>query len=131
VSTVEASRFEEGTAYATFDRHTFGDMQPYAYKTTDYGKSWTALPAQESGARGFAHVIKEDSVDPNLLFLGTEFGLWISVDGGQHWAQYKGSNFPAVPVDDIAVQARESDLVLATHGPRHVDHRRHFTAARF
>ncbi|MFZ1138380.1 MAG: glycosyl hydrolase [Candidatus Sulfotelmatobacter sp.] len=116
VSTVEASRFDEGTAYATFDRHTFGDMKTYAYKTTDYGKTWTALPAQESGTRGFAHVIKEDSVNPNLLFLGTEFGLWISVDGGQHWAQYKGSNFPAVPVDDIAVQARESDLVLATHG---------------
>jgi photosystem II stability/assembly factor-like uncharacterized protein len=116
VSTVEASRFEEGTAYATFDRHTFGDMKTYAYKTTDHGKTWTALPAQQSGARGFAHVIKEDSVNPDLLFLGTEFGLWISVDGGQHWAQYKGSNFPSVAVDDIAVQARESDLVLATHG---------------
>jgi hypothetical protein len=51
-----------------------------------------------------------------VLFLGTEFGLWISVDGGQRWAQYKGTNFPAVPVDDIALQARESDLVLATHG---------------
>ena len=116
VSTIEASRFDEATAYATFDRHTFGDMKPYAYKTTDYGKTWTALPAQESGARGYAHMIKEDSVDPNLLFLGTEFGLWISVDGGQHWAQYKGSNFPAVAVRDIVVQARESDLVLATHG---------------
>ncbi len=116
VSTIEASRYDEATAYATFDRHTFGDMKPYAYKTTDYGKTWTALPAQESGARGYAHVIKEDSQDPNLLFLGTEFGLWISVDGGQHWAQYKGSNFPAVAVRDIAVQARESDLVLATHG---------------
>ncbi len=116
VSTVEASRFDEATAYATFDRHNFGDMMPYAYKTNDYGKTWTALPVQESGARGYAHVIKEDSVDPNLLFLGTEFGLWISVDGGQHWAQYKGSNFPAVAVRDMVVQARESDLVLATHG---------------
>src|SRR6266700_4051393 len=116
VSTVEASRYDEATAYATFDRHTFGDMKPYAYKTTDYGKTWTGLPAQASGARGYAHVIKEDSVDANLLFLGTEFGLWISVDGGQHWAQYKGTNFPSVAVDDMAVQARESDLVLATHG---------------
>ncbi len=116
VSTVEASRFDEGTAYATFDRHTFGDMMPYAYKTTDYGKTWTALPLQEGGVRGYAHVIKEDSVKPNLLFVGTEFGLWISVDGGQHWAQYKGSNFPAAAVRDIVVQARESDLVLATHG---------------
>ena len=116
VSTVEASRFDEGTAYVTFDRHTFGDMKPYVYKSTDYGQAWTALPAQESGVRGFAHVIKEDTVNPNVLFLGTEFGLWISVDGGQRWAQYKGTDFPAVPVDDIAVQARESDLVLATHG---------------
>ncbi len=116
VSTVEASRYAEATAYATFDRHTFGDMKPYAYKTTDYGQTWTAFPLEGSGVRGFAHVIKEDTVNPNLLFLGTEFGLWISADGGEHWAQYKGSNFPAVAVDDIAVQARESDLVLATHG---------------
>ncbi len=116
VSTVEASRFEEGTAYATFDRHTFGDMKPYAYKTSDYGKTWSALSLQESGVRGYAHVIKEDTVNPNLLFVGTEFGLWISVDGGHHWAQYKGSNFPAAAVRDIVVHAREGDLVLATHG---------------
>src|SRR5579864_5677911 len=116
VSTVKAGLFNEGTAYATFDRHTFGDLKPYAYKTTDYGATWTALGIQESGARGYAHTIAEDTVDPNLLFLGTEFGLWISVDGGQHWAQYKGSNFPSVAVRDIVVQARESDLVLATHG---------------
>ncbi len=116
VSTVEASRFDEATAYATFDRHNFGDLKPYAYKTSDYGKTWTALPLEQSSVRGYAHVIKEDTVNPNLLFVGTEFGLWISVDGGQHWAQYKGSNFPAAAVRDIAVQARESDLVLATHG---------------
>jgi photosystem II stability/assembly factor-like uncharacterized protein len=116
VTTIAASRFDEATAYATFDRHTFGDMKPYVYKTTDYGQTWTALPAQESGVRGFAHVIKEDTVNRNVLFLGTEFGLWISVDGGQRWAQYKGTDFPAVPVDDIVMQARESDLVLATHG---------------
>ena len=116
VSTIEASRFDEATAYGTFDRHTFGDMKPYAYKTTDYGKTWSVLPLAESGVRGYAHVIKEDTVNPNLLFVGTEFGLWISVDGGQHWAQYKGSNFPAAAVRDIVVHPRESDLVLATHG---------------
>jgi photosystem II stability/assembly factor-like uncharacterized protein len=116
VSTVTASRFDEGTAYVTFDRHNFGDMKPYAYKTTDFGQTWSALPVQESGARGYAHVIAEDSKNPNLLFLGTEFGLWISVDGGDRWAQYRGSNFPAVAVRDIVVQARENDLVLATHG---------------
>src|SRR5881296_1299581 len=116
VSTIEASRFDEGTAYATFDRHTFGDMNPYAYKTTDYGKTWTALPVQPGGVRGYAHVIKEDTVNPSLLFVGTEFGLWISNDGGRRWAQYKGSNFPAAAVRDIVVHAREGDLVLATHG---------------
>ncbi len=116
VSTVAASRFDEGTAYATFDRHTFGDIKPYAYKTADYGKTWTALPVQKNGVRGYVHVITEDTVDPNLLFLGTEFGLWISTDGGQRWGQYKGSDFPDVAVRDIVVHPRESDLVLATHG---------------
>jgi len=116
VSTVAASRFDEGTAYATFDRHTFGDIKPYAYKTADYGKTWTALPVQKNGVRGYAHVITEDTVDPNLLFLGTEFGLWISTDGGQRWGQYKGSDFPDVAVRDIVVHPRESDLLLATHG---------------
>jgi hypothetical protein len=91
-------------------------MKPYLYKTTDFGQSWTALPVQDNGIRGYAHVIKEDNVNPNLLFLGTEFGLWVSVDGGQRWAQYKGSNFPAVAVRDIVVHPRTSDLILATHG---------------
>jgi photosystem II stability/assembly factor-like uncharacterized protein len=116
VSTVAASRFDEATAYVTFDRHTFGDMKPYAYKTTDYGKTWTSLNLQESGVRGYAHVITEDTADPRLLFLGTELGLWMSYDGGQHWAQYRATNFPAVAVRDIVLQPRESDLVLATHG---------------
>jgi photosystem II stability/assembly factor-like uncharacterized protein len=116
VTTIEASRFDEATAYATFDRHTFGDMKPYVYKTTDYGKTWTSLIPADSEVRGYAHVIKEDTVKPNVLFLGTEFGLFISVDGGQKWAQYKGSDFPSVPVDDLVIQPREGDLVLATHG---------------
>ena len=66
--------------------------------------------------RGYVHVIREDTQDRDLLFLGTELGLWISVDGGQHWAQYKGASFPAVAVRDLFVHPRESDLVLATHG---------------
>jgi hypothetical protein len=66
--------------------------------------------------RGYAHVIKEDTVSPNLLFAGTEFGLWISLDGGKQWAQYKGGDFPNVAVRDLVVHPRESDLVIATHG---------------
>ena len=116
VSWVEASVHDSGAAYAVFDRHTFGDMNPYAFKTTDYGMTWIPVIAADSGVRGYAHVIKEDTVSPNLLFLGTEFGLWVSLDGGKHWAQYKGHNLPNVAVRDIVVQPRDSDLVVATHG---------------
>ena len=116
VSWVEASVHDAAAAYATFDRHTFGDMAPYAYKTTDYGKTWSAVIGADSEVRGYAHVIKEDRVSPNILYLGTEFGLWITLDGGKHWAQYKGHNFPCVAVRDIVVHPRENDLVIATHG---------------
>src|SRR5580693_731265 len=116
VAWVEASRFAEGTAYAAFDRHSFGDMTPHVFRTTDFGATWTSIVTPESGVKGFAHVIKEDTVSPRLLFLGTEFGLWISLDGGQQWAQYKGGDFPNVPVRDLVVHPRESDLILATHG---------------
>jgi hypothetical protein len=116
VSWVEASRFDPATAYAAFDRHTFGDMDPHVYKTTDSGKTWSSIVAKDSGVRGFAHVVKEDTESPNLLFVGTEFGLWVSLDGGKQWAQYKGNEFPDVPVRDIAVQPRESSLIVATHG---------------
>ena len=114
VSWVEASRFEEGTAYVTLDRHMYGDMQPHLFKTADFGESWQSLDLE--GVRGYAHVIKEDTSDPKLLFLGTEFGLYVSIDGGGHWAEYKGSNFPAVAVRDLVIEPRSSDLVLATHG---------------
>jgi len=116
VSWVEASRYDAATAYAAFDRHTFGDLETYVYKTVDYGKTWTPIVKGGSGVRGYAHVIKEDTVNSNLLFLGTEFGLWISPDGGRQWARYTGHDFPMVPVRDVVVQPRESDLVIATHG---------------
>ena len=116
VSWVEASRFDESVVYAAFDRHSFGDMQPWVYRSKDYGKSWMRIVAPSQGVRGYAHVIREDTVKPELLFLGTEFGLWVSIDGGTQWAQYKGGNFPDVAVRDLVVQPRTSDLVLATHG---------------
>ncbi|HUJ60743.1 MAG TPA: hypothetical protein VLX92_19710 [Kofleriaceae bacterium] len=116
VSWVEASRFDAATAYAAFDRHMAGDMNPWVYVTRDFGKTWTRIVTPDKGVRGYAHVIKEDAVKPNILFVGTELGLWISVDGGAKWAHFEGSNFPAVAVRDIAVQPRDGDLVLATHG---------------
>src|SRR5213593_4249589 len=116
VSYVDAGHFDPGTVYATFDLHTFGDMRPYAYKSTDYGKTWTSLVRQGSPVRGYAHVIRQDLVNPDLLFLGTEFGLWISLDGGTQWSRYKGGDFPSVAVRDLAIQPRDNDLVIATHG---------------
>src|SRR4029079_9379942 len=101
VSYLDASSHDEGTVFATFDLHTFGDLRPYAYKTTDFGKTWTSLVAADAPVRGYAHVLRQDLANPDLPFLGTEFGLWISLDGGKQWAQYKGRDFPNVAVRDI------------------------------
>jgi photosystem II stability/assembly factor-like uncharacterized protein len=105
--------FEKGTAYATFDGHRNDDLTPYIFKTTDYGASWVSLATDEIGS--YCHRIVEDLVDPDLLFLGTEFGLYVSIDGGRGWAQFK-NNLPDVPVMDMVIHPREHDLVLGTHG---------------
>lgn len=116
VSWVEASRHDEATAFVTIDRHTDGDMQPHAFVTRDYGRSWTRVAGAAQGIRGYAHVIRQDPVDADLLYLGTEFGLWISIDGGANWAEFKGGDFPSVAVRDVQIQEREHDLVIGTHG---------------
>jgi len=113
VSTIEAGHFDPAVAYATFDGHATGDMKTYVYRTQDYGATWTSLSTAELS--GYAHVVREDLVNPHLLFLGTEFGLFISIDGGAHWAQFKG-DLPNVAVRDAVIHPRESDLILATHG---------------
>jgi photosystem II stability/assembly factor-like uncharacterized protein len=118
ISWVEASRFNPGVAYVTDDRHQYGDFNPYLYRTADYGRTWQRLAGPETpGVRGYAHVIKEDRANPNILFMGTEFGLFVSLNAGQSWAQFKPNNFPdGVAVRDIALQPQKDDLVLATHG---------------
>ena len=116
VSWIEASPYDPAVAYAAFDRHTQGDFAPYIYRTADFGRTWTRIARPEQGMRGQAWVIKEDPEKPGLLYAGTEFGLWISPDGGRRWAQFKGGDLPDVPVHDLAFQKRDHDLVLATHG---------------
>jgi photosystem II stability/assembly factor-like uncharacterized protein len=116
VSYVDAGHFDEGTAYATFDRHTFGDLRPFGYRTTDFGRTWTPIVTQDGPVRGYAHVVREDLLNRDLLFLGTEFGLWVSLDGGKQWAQYKGGDLPNVAVRDLAIHPRDHSLVIATHG---------------
>ncbi len=113
VSSVEPSRFNEATAYVTLDGHMTGDMKSYVLRTTDFGKTWQSLAT--SDVTGYAHVVKEDPVSRDLLFLGTEFGLFISLDGGRTWA-HDTAGIPSVAVRDIAIHPRDHDVVLATHG---------------
>jgi photosystem II stability/assembly factor-like uncharacterized protein len=115
VSRVTASKSGAGAAYATFDGHRGDDYSIYIFATTDYGESWKAIRSGIPDSAGSVHVIREHPRSQNLLFAGLEFGLWVSWDRGANWTALKG-NFPTVPVDDIQIQARENDLVLATHG---------------
>ncbi len=110
---IEASNFDEGTAYAVFDGHTANDKNTYVYKTTDYGQTWQSIVGE--GVYGFARNIQEDYVNKDLLFLGTEFGLYITLDGGKHWVKFT-NNMPAAAVHYIELHPRTNDLVLATHG---------------
>ena len=96
-----------------FEGHTTGDMKPYTYKTTDYGKTWKNIISKD--IVGFVRNIQEDYVNPDLLFLGTEFGLYITLDGGNSWAKFE-NNMPAAAVHFIELQKQTNDLVMGTHG---------------
>jgi len=110
---IEASNFNKGAAYAVFDGHTTNDKQPYVYKTTDFGKTWKSIVTDD--VYGFARNIQEDYENEDLLFLGTEFGLFISIDGGGHWSQFT-NNMPSVAVHYIEMHAGTNDLIMGTHG---------------
>ena len=110
---IEASVHDKGTAYAVFDGHTTNDKTPYAYKTTDYGNTWTSIITDE--VYGFVRNIQEDYVNEDLLFLGTEFGLYVTANGGKNWSKFK-NNMPAAAVHFIDLQKQTNDLVMGTHG---------------
>ena len=114
VSDLCASRRVAGRIYASFDGHSAGDFKPYLLRSDDAGKSWTSV-AGNLPERGSVLAIAEDHVDADLLFAGTEFGVFFSADGGKRWTQLKGG-LPTIAVKDIAIQRRENDLVLATFG---------------
>ncbi len=113
VSCVQASPHADGTAYVTLDAHQTGDMKTYLLRTRDFGKTWERLDTPD--LRGYAHVVREDRLSPDLLLLGSELGLFVSLDQGKSWAQFK-AGLPDVAVRDLAIQPREDDLLLATHG---------------
>jgi photosystem II stability/assembly factor-like uncharacterized protein len=115
VSSIEPSRFDKNLVYATFDNHMYGDHQTYVAKSTDMGKTWTLLKGGEA-MDGFAHKVKEDLKNKDLLFVGTEMGLYASMDGGKEWFRMK-NNIPwYCLVRDIAIHPTTHDLVLGTHG---------------
>lgn len=113
ITMIEPSPHDAGAAFITIDDHRRGNMIPYVYKVTNYGQTWRSLTTSE--IQGYALSIKQDPVDPNLLFLGTEFGLHVSLNGGRNWVKWT-QGIPTVSVSDLAIQERESDLIVATHG---------------
>lgn len=115
VSHVETSRVNANTAYVSYDRHKFDDYKPYIFKTTDAGKSFTNISGNLP-ANAYVWVVREDPKNPNLLYAGTEIGLYASWDNGKNWLELNMKNFPRVAVHDILVHPRDNDIILATHG---------------
>jgi hypothetical protein len=114
VSDIFASRFDEKVVFASFDNILRDDFKPYLLKSNDKGKSWNSI-AGNLPENGTVHSILQDFVNPDLLFAGTEFGCFFTIDGGKNWIQLK-SGIPSVCVKDMTIQKRENDLVLATFG---------------
>jgi len=114
VGDVETSRHDADTVYAAFDVHKDGDFRPYLMRSTDRGRSWTSIVGNLP-ERGSVHTVVQDHVRPELLFAGTEFGVFFTVDGGQKWVQLKGG-IPVIAVRDLEIQRRENDLVVGTFG---------------
>ncbi len=114
VSSIEPSHFDKGTAYITVENHMYGDHKAYLLKTTDYGKTYTRINSSEF--TGFAHKVREDYVNQNLLFLGTEMGLFASIDAGASWFRMKNNIPEYALVRDIYIHPKTHDLIIGTHG---------------
>ena len=114
VSRVEASKHKEGRAYVTFDNHRFDDNKPYVFMTDDYGKSWTNISANLPLDYS-VYVIKEDYIDENLLFVGTEKSVYFTINRGKNWDKL-GTKLPSVAIHDLVIHPRDGDLIAGTHG---------------
>ncbi|MEE4279425.1 MAG: hypothetical protein V2I82_13235 [Halieaceae bacterium] len=116
VRNIEASSYDEGTAYLTVDAHEMGNFKPYVYATTDYGKSWTKIISGiESSPLSYARMIKEDPINPDVLYLGTENALYFSLDRGRRW-QSMMTNLPSSPMYWMDIPEHFNDLVVGTYG---------------
>ena len=114
VSRVEPSRVEPGRAYVSFDRHRSDDMRPYVFRTDDFGATWTNV-AEGLPARGYVHVVREDPKNPDLIYVGTELGIFASWRPGGDWHDIR-FGLPPVAVRDIYIHPRDNDIILGTHG---------------
>jgi hypothetical protein len=114
VSCLTASLHDADTVFAAFDNHKKGDFTPYVLKSTDRGETWTSI-AGDLPERDIVYSIQQDHVKPDLLFAGTEFGAYVTIDGGERWIRFKGG-LPTIAVRDIDIQRRENDVVLGTFG---------------
>src|SRR5882672_5572648 len=114
IARVEPSHFDAGTCYLAVDGHRSDDLKPYVFVTRDYGATWTSIVGNLP-AWGVVNVIREDPRNKELLYAGTEFGLFISLNGGKEWKEFM-SGLPRVRVDDILVHPRDNDLIIGTHG---------------
>jgi photosystem II stability/assembly factor-like uncharacterized protein len=114
ISRVEASHHDVATAYVSIDGHRSNDLRPYVYVTRDFGRSWQSI-AGDLPQFGNVNTVRQDPKNPNLLYAGTEFGFFVSVDEGRSWKRLM-NGLATVRVDDVLVHPRDNDLVLATHG---------------
>ncbi len=114
ISRVEASHHAKGTAHVTVDGHRHANYTPYVFRTTDYGRTWTSIRGNLPDGHPL-YVVAEDHRNPNLLFVGSEFALFYTMNGGQSWTRLK-AGLPTVAVHDIKIHARDNDVILATHG---------------
>ena len=114
IARIHASRYEKGTAWVVVNNYRKGDYNPYLFKTSDYGKNWESV-LDEKNIKGYSLSFIQDPVERKLLFLGTENGLWVSIDEGNNWVQFK-NGFPSVSTMDLVIQENESALVIGTFG---------------
>ena len=115
VSHVEPSRISAGAAYCSFDRHMLDDFRPFVYKTTDFGRTWINITGNLP-EKAYVWVVREDPRNQDIIYAGTELGLFVSFNQGKHWINLRMKNLPTVSVHDILIHPRENDIILGTHG---------------
>ena len=114
IGQIQPSEYDAAEAFVTIDNHRMHDWTPYVFHTKNYGKTWTRL-VDETDMRGATLSFVQDPIEPKLMFTGTEFGLWVSIDAGENWTQWT-NGYGSIPTQDMVIHPREHDLVIASFG---------------